>query len=319
MSDPAKKPADPAPVQAASPNGPASKEPFKPFFIAAGEHGQRIVSFDGSEWKDRQLGKEGETYRAVSCGNGRCAAVGSYGGSNIFATTADGVVWKTSQKDAQYSRYIRGLCFGKGFFLGLGGDPGSVGDSRPFVVTSPDGMVWSDATPISGKQHPCGRRAAFGGGRFVGVGDRGRRAASTDGHDWKDAPDVKAIDTLVDVGYGKGLFVGVGLNGLRMTSEDGLKWSNRQIGEEGEHLNSIVLAGEQFVAVGIGATYFSPDGIHWNRSPNKDAPLTAAYGNGTFVGLNWRGRILRSTDAIEWHQVHKSDYHFEAVAFNSGS
>ena len=244
-------------------------------------------------------------------------AVGTYGARGIFATTTDGIVWKTGQKDAHYTQYIRGLCFGEGFFLGLGGDPGAVGDSRPFVVTSPDGFDWSESKPIAGKN--TYRRVAFGAGRFVAVGDRGSRATSTDGHTWKEAPDVKAIDTLVDVGYGKGLFVGVGLNGLRMTSEDGLKWSNRQIGEEGEHLNSIILAGEQLVAVGMGATYFSPDGIHWKSSPNKNSPLTAAYGGGTFVGLNWRGRILRSTDAIDWRQVYKSDQHFESVAFNSGT
>jgi hypothetical protein len=304
MADPA-KPSD----HAQAPNK------SKSLFVAVGHQGQRIISVDGSEWKDRQLGKEGEVYRAVCCGNGRCVAVGSYGGSNIFASTVDGAVWKTSQKDAHYSQYIRGLGFGNGFFLGLGGDPGSVGDSKPFVVTSPDGVAWTDSTQISGKN--ILRRVAFGAGRFVGVGDRGRRATSTDGRTWQDAPDVKAIDTLVDIAYGKGLFVGVGLNGLRMTSEDGLKWSNRQIGEEGEHLNSIVLAGEQLVAVGMGATFVSSDGIHWKRSPNKDAPLTVAHGGGTFVGLNWRGRILRSTDAIEWQQVYKSEYHFEAVAFGT--
>jgi hypothetical protein len=291
--------------------------PAKSLFVAAGHQGQRIVSFDGSAWAARQLGKEGEVYRAACCGNGRCVAVGSYGGSNIFACSVDGMLWKTSQKDAHYSQYIRGLGFGNGIFLGLGGDPGSVGDSKPFVVTSSDGIAWSDLTPITGKN--ILRRVVFGAGRFVGVGDRGRRATSTDGRSWQDAPDVKAIDTLVDIAFGKGLFVGVGLNGLRMTSEDGLKWSNRQVGEEGEHLNSIVLAGEQLVAVGMGVTFHSSDGIRWTRSPNKDAPLTVAFGNGVFVGLNWRGRILRSADAIQWRQVYKSDYHLEAIAFGSAT
>ena len=62
------------------------------------------------------------------------------------------------------------------------------------------------------------RRAAWGAGRWVGVGDRGRRTTSTDGKVWKDAPGGKPVDTLIDVAFGKGIFVGVGLHGLRMTT-----------------------------------------------------------------------------------------------------
>ena len=70
-------------------------------------------------------------------------------------------------------------------------------------------------------------------------------------------PDVKAIDTLVDLTFGGGVFVGVGLHGLRMSTRDGLAWGHRQVGEEGEHLNSVVWTGDRFVAVGAGATYES--------------------------------------------------------------
>ena len=115
--------------------------------------------------------------------------------------------------------------------------------------------------------------------------------------------------------FGKEVFVGVGLHGLRMWSEDGLKWSPRLAGEEGEHLNSIVWTGERFVAVGMGATYTSADGKQWERVANKDAPLTVAYGNGVFVGARWEGRIMRSTDGVQWKQVHKCDQHVEALAY----
>ncbi len=160
------------------------------------------------------------------------------------------------------------------------------------------------------------RRLAFGKKLIVGVGDRGRRAASRDGgKSWQDAPDSRAIDTLADVAFGGERFVGVGLNGLRMSSHDGITWSTPQRGDEGEHLNSIVWNGEHFVAVGAGATYFSSDGEQWERQPNADAPLTVAYGGGVFVGLHWQGRIFLSTDALRWRQVFKGERHFEAVCF----
>ncbi|VTT97986.1 Uncharacterized protein OS=Chthoniobacter flavus Ellin428 GN=CfE428DRAFT_4842 PE=4 SV=1 [Gemmataceae bacterium] len=285
----------------------------KSLFVAVGHNGLRVTSPDGKTWSPPVLGKEGETYRCAAGGNGCVAAVGSYGGGNIFASTTTGTAWKTSGKDAQYSRYIRGLGFGNGTFIGLGGDPGSVGAARPFVLTSADGEKWDGPHDIPGKFMV--RRVAFGNKLFVAVGDRGRRAASPDGKAWTDAPEVKAIDTLVDVAFGAGVFVGVGLHGLRMLTRDGVKWTDRQLGDEGEHLNSVVWAKDRFVAVGAGATFTSKDGVKWDRTPNADAPVTVAYGNGAFVGPRWKGRLVRSTDGIKWEEVFKGEHHVEAVAF----
>jgi hypothetical protein len=285
----------------------------KSFFLAAGHSGLRLTSADGLTWSAPQVGKEGETYRCAAGGAGKLAAIGSFGGSNIFAATADGTNWKTSTRDAQYARYIRGLTFGADQFLALGGDPGAVGLARPFVFTSTDGEKWDAPHDIPGKFML--RRAAFGNKKFVAVGDRGRRAASPDGKTWTDAPEVKAIDTLVDVTFGNGVFVGVGLNGLRMTTADGLKWTDRQTGDEGEHLNSVVWAKDRFVAIGSGATYVSTDGVKWERTANSDAPVTAVYGGGAFVGSRWKGRLMRSTDGVKWTEVLKADHHIEALAF----
>lgn len=282
-------------------------------FVAVGHQGQRVVSENGADWTNPQLGKEGEVYRAVAFGSGACVAAGNFGGSNLFAATRDGLKWDVSTKDGQYKNFLRGMAYGNGGFLGIGGDPGAVGSSAPFVVRSADGVKWTDYLPIPGRH--ILRRVAWGDGLFVGVGDRGRRAASKDGRDWKDAPATKAADTLVDVAFGAGRFVGVGLHGLRSVTEDGLAWLHRFPGEEGEHINSVVWTGDRFVAVGQGATYFSADGLDWKRRENKDAPLIATFGAGVFAGTNWKGRILRSTDAVEWKQVYKAEHHLEAIAF----
>ena len=282
-------------------------------FAAVGHQGQRVVSENGADWKNLQLGKEGEIYRAAAFGNGAHVAVGNFGGNNILAATRDGATWTSASKEGQYKNFIRGLSFGNGGFLAIGGDPGAVGSSAPFVVQSTDGVTWGDYVNISGRH--ILRRLAWGNGLFVGVGDRGRRSVSKDGKLWSDSAEAKAVDTLVDVTFGAGKFVGVGLHGLRMASEDGLKWPHRFPGEEGEHINSVLWTGERFVAVGQGATYFSPDGLDWKRQENKDAPLIAAHGAGVFVGTQWKGRILLSKDAVEWRQVYKCEHHLEAIAF----
>jgi hypothetical protein len=283
-------------------------------YVAVGLDGLRVVSADGRTWTDAQLGREGESYRAVAFGNGLCVAVGSFGGDNILAATADGKTWKTGKHEAKYVKYMRGLTFGAGQFVALGGDPGCVGCSSPFVMFSKDGLTWDGPHAVPGK-HML-RRAARGDERFVAVGDRGRRAASKDGKEWADAPETKAIDTLVDVAFGNGAFVGVGLHGLRMTSADGLKWTDRQTGEEGEHLNSVVFAGGAFVAVGAGATYFSADGTKWERRPNENAPQVVAHG-GAFIGAVWKGRLFHSTDGVAWKETHKAERHILAVAAGS--
>jgi len=292
-------------------------------FLAVGQEGQRVVSENGTDWKNLTIGKEGEYYRAATYGNGKYVAVGTYGGNNILSSSPDGIVWKSTFKDGKYKYTLRGVGFAQGQFLAMGGEPVTVGAASSFVMTSTDGDTWTEPFFIAGKFMI--RRFAFGNNLWVGVGDRGRRAASPDGKDWKDAPQAKAIDTLVDVAFGNGVFVGVGLHGLRMASKDGLNWFSQVRGEEGIHLNSVVPTGKQFVAAGMGATsgapgltYFSPDGYAWTSKPNDDAPQTMCFGKGLFVGVNWRGRILTSPDALKWTQVYKSEHNFEAIAFGEG-
>jgi hypothetical protein len=281
-------------------------------FVAAGHQGLILASADGRTWSVAREGKEGEAFRAVVSGGGRWAAAGTFGGANLLASSADGRTWSEVRKDGQYRHYLRGMAHGGGTFVGIGGDPGSVGDSKPFVMLSAEGTTWSDFTFVSGKH--ILRRMAFGNGIFVGVGDRGRRSVSRDAKEWTDAPGTKAVDTLVDVAFGAGLFVGVGLHGLRMATRDGLAWEAPQRGEEGEHLNSVVWAGDRFVAPGQGATYVSKDGLAWTRHANAEAPQQAAWSGGIFCGVAWKGRILASGDGIAWETVHKAEHALEAVA-----
>lgn len=283
-------------------------------FVVVGHDGLRSTSADGTSWSTPTAGKEGETFRAVAVGGGRCVAGGVFGGRNLFAASNDGgATWKPSGNDAKYAHYVRGVAWTGEGFLAVGGDATSVGASHPFAMTSRDGVAWSEPRQIGGKH--ILRRVAAGAGLLVGVGDRGRRAVSKDGRSWTDAAGVKAIDTLVDVAFGDGVFVGVGLHGLRATTRDGLAWSAPQRGEEGEHLNSVLWTGDRFVAIGQGATWSSRDGERWERTPNVDAPETATFGDGVFVGVAWRGRILRSTDGVRWQQTCKADRHIEAVGF----
>ena len=283
-------------------------------FIAVGYDGLRITSPDGKTWSEEVLGKEGMTFNALAIGGGRCLTAGIHGGRNIFSVTDDGQNWQDSDSDAGYSRYSRGVFFARDRFYILAGDPVTVGNAKVEIFTTKDGSK-IESHAQQEKALSVLRRCAVGEDLFVAVGDRGRRAWSEDAITWHDDENSKPLETLIDIAYGNGVFVGVGLHGLRMTSDDGKTWGSQLVGEEGEHLNRILWTGDRFVAVGLGATYFSPDGHNWTREPNIDPPLTAAFGNGVFVGSNWKGRLMSSSDAIRWEQVHRCSQHVEAVEF----
>jgi hypothetical protein len=297
----------------------------QPLFVAVGVKGQRLTSPDGTTWTAGTAGLEGEVFRAVAFGNGRIVAAGTYGGGqNCFAVSKDrGATWQTVNKAGRETKSVHGMAFGGGKFIAVGGRPEVVGQCSPFSIVSEDGLEWGDYFEMN-ERLPILRRIAYGkapDGKFlyVGIGDRGRRATSSDGKAWTENEKARPLDTLMDIAYGeprgRGCFVGCGLHGLRTTSRDGANWSKPLVGEEGEHLNSIVWTGEAFVAVGTGATYVSPDGENWDRKPNSDAPLRVAYGNKTFVGANWRGRLLRSDDGLAWTQTHRCEENIEAVGF----
>ena len=282
-----------------------------PVFAAAGEDGMRCVSRDGRVWTNIQHGRDGESYSAIAFGNGRCVVAGRFGGSAPTAATEDGAAWQAATYDAKYSNYIQTLVFFKDRFLGIGGN---------FFIESDDGLKWGPTKKFPEKKalfgiDPTLHRFALGNGVLAGVGDFGNTIVTHDGRDWTFAPHTKPADALIDITFGNGMFVAGGLHGLRMRSQDGLTWTDRTPGEEGEHINFINFDGKRFVGVGQGATYISEDGLKWERIPNQSAPTIAAFGNDTYVGALWPGKLLRSTDGIKWEDVVELPQSVAALAF----
>ena len=71
-------------------------------FVAVGQQALRIASKDGVAWTHEEIGKEGETLRAVAYGNGIFAAVGGFGwGDQLMAYSRDGLDWHITPKTKQ--------------------------------------------------------------------------------------------------------------------------------------------------------------------------------------------------------------------------
>ncbi len=279
-------------------------------FCAVGHHGLRTLSKDGGSWSEPVRDEEESLHlKSVVFGGGMILAAGKSGANGYYFRSRDGVQWEEKRYRAGYGT-LGNFNWVNGKFIHSNGK-GSTQDVKPYIRTSTNGFDWSGEKRISGTKML--RRIVEGNGRFVAVGDYGRRSWSVDGENWENVSGTKPLDTLIDVAFGNGVFVGGGLHGMRMFSEDGETWSERVEGKEGEHINSMIWDGERFVGVGQGATYLSSGGRDWERVSNQGAPVTAAFGNGVFVGTLWRGRIQRSDDAISWETVADYPDHVERI------
>ena len=288
-------------------------------FVAVGENGLRAFSRDGLEWINQQVDRDGVLLQHVCFGQGRCLAIGKFGGDSIGWSTADGASWDAFKLNAQAYVGTYGPIFSAdGLFRVIA----EAGGPAPTEITSTEGKVWSARKPLTLDRKgmlgfdPSLRRVAQGNDRVVIIGDYGARLMRKTGAALFDiAPSAVAKNTLIDVAFGNGFFVGGGMHGLCMRSEDGLAWTDRTTGEEGEHINAMVWDGQQFVGVGQGATYLSKDGKAWRREPNENAPTNATFGNGVFVGTLWPGKLMRSTDGIRWKQVREFPFHVLAMSY----
>ena len=268
------------------------------------------------------------------------------------AVSADGIDWSNDidddQPDGDNNWQFRGVTFGNGMFVAVGGGTDGGDGFNGRVAWTTDGVSWNQQTDedgwlgdvawgdgrfvaaggagrvsisTNGTSWSAGtkdfardfRGIAFGNGRFVAVGDGGRRAVSTDGgNSW--ASDIDGGEDLTRVAFGNGVFVAVGKNGRRITSADGATWTDNTTG--GPPLQSIIFASERFIASGAGTVMTSPDGASWSTTDTGANVDHIAYGNNLYVATAWKDRLLSSSDALSWTERDNDDaIGFKGIAF----
>ena len=144
---------------------------------------------------------------------------------------------------------------------------------------------------------------AFGGGKYVAVGENNIIRTSTDGATWKtQQPGLSNSGTLYGIVFANNLFIAVGSSGVILTSPDGISWSIKSLGT-GHALKSITYGAGTFVVVGsAGSLLTSTDGQTWTQRPNgQDYLLDVAYLGHIFVAVGLNGVIKTSTDnGVNW-------------------
>lgn len=139
--------------------------------------------------------------------------------------------------------------------------------------------------------------------------------------------------TPTAMAYGNGMFVVVGYSGTVLTSSDGLQWTRRNLGST-VRLDTIIYAAGRFVAAGSAdratantSTFVSFDGVGWARGeiakPSGDLPIYVqklAYGGGLFLATDLYGRVVRSTDGIQWEVGPRlTSGYLNTIAFLNGA
>jgi photosystem II stability/assembly factor-like uncharacterized protein len=173
------------------------------------------------------------------------------------------------------------------------------------------------------------RGIAYGGNRFVAVGDGGRMATSPDGTTWTAVSDSKfGSDDINGIAFGGNRFVAVGDDGKMRTSTDGTNWTAVNT-NPGSLLNADgVLKQPAFSAIAYGNGKFvvsfncymatSMNGTTWTAvSDSKfgyDNISAIAYGNNRFVAVGDKGKMATSTDGTTWTAVSNSRFGTSAIS-----
>ena len=210
-------------------------------------------------------------------------------------------------------QFLYGVTYGNGVFVAVG--------QSGTILTSPDGLVWTDNTPTTSSI--CLYGVTFGGDAFVAVGDTGTVLSSPDHVTWTKKT-TSVPNALRAITYVNNTFVAVGSGGKILTSAtlDGSTWTSKTSGIVYSLAGIDATPQGQLVAVGSYATILSSDdALAWTvRSSGTYKILRGiARGKGKFVAVGDGGTILSSTNGSTWDVKTLTGVAFlNGIAFGNG-
>jgi len=262
-----------------------------------------LTSTDAFDWEPQYYAGASESLLGVAYGNGTFVAVG-YNGTVLSST--DTIVWNKGDSGTNAAVTLEGVAYGGGVFVAVGYGFDVTGGVVPVVLTSSDGLTWTNA-PVKEKGQLYG--VSYGGGTWLAVGGRHGVSfwfTSQDGLRWEE--NSYRDQMLFSAAWGNGYFVAVGgeyvdsalrvvFQRIEVTSTGVEVRSTHQTAYE--PLKSVAFGRGHFVAVG-GGVYTSSDGEAWATIDSVPSfkGNGVAFGAETFVTVgNWGG-ILQSDPLV---------------------
>ncbi len=175
----------------------------------------RILTFDGTDWKDRTVPAAAGRLVAVERGAGKWVALAEDG---LVFQSSNGQVWSPAGAEGRAPAGVRDLAFGA-----VGGQPLFIAVGRDQTrASSKDGLKWM---PAEGATSALAfTSVAIGNGYAVAAGENGRRMRTSDGVKWTDL--AAGGGTLHSVVFADGKFFAYSVDGLAYVSQDsGKSWT----------------------------------------------------------------------------------------------
>lgn len=175
-----------------------------------------------------------------------------------------------------------------GTYLAAGGDGG--------VAYSPDGYEWTAINAGGDNWY----NAAYGGDKYIVVGNRGQMMVSSDLESWQP---ITCGPYWSGVAYHNGQFISAGIFSNVAYSSDTEAWTTLTVGGS---WYDIVSGDGRLVLVGNdGRIAYSDNVADWTtETVGTGKWIGVAYGDGTYVTVNYEtGEIAHSSDGAEWDIV----------------
>ncbi len=287
----------------------------KPWILAVGHGGHRMVSRDGLSWQHHvawgQPAHDQNDLNAAVNFRGAFFVGGGYSYARLTAT-CDGQKWS------------EGRIPGGSPIFGLE----VVGDTlyaiclRGEVFKTADGAEWElvGRGEMPTKTHWI-RGTAVGNGLIVGSGDYGP-ALVCDPATGKITVTQMAGQTDKNatwrrVAFGNGTFVVGGQAGLLAATADGQTWHNNHTVPERGDVMCVEWTGKQFLAVTTQGVYASADGRTWQSREGKTPRQIRRVGDWLY-GYSWPpSNFSRSRDGVTWEPI-ENPQQWQAKAFAVG-
>ena len=242
--------------------------------------------------------------------NNRFMAVG-FGGR--LMTSTNGEIWTVQSTPT--TEILLDVEYANGLYVAVGG---TLQGGR-VIITSPDGINWTNNTP-GGSGFLKG--IAYGDGKFVTGGLNGSILTSTDGVSWQNQSSGTS-ERIFDMIYENGQFIAVGWSGTILTSPDGENWSS-QTPPIPNSLFGITYNDGLYIATGSASTILtSTDTINWTQripSPQLSTSLRrTVYAANTFLSVGQFDVYAYSFDGVNWSmaQTGISSGSLEGVAYGN--
>lgn len=244
-------------------------------YVQVTDHGGIYASTNRLVWERLESGTL-QDLRGLALLGDRWLVTGAEG-TALYSD--DGVSFHAARLEPPTTAWLEGVAASSDPAIAV-----AVGDEGTIYRTT-DGTNWSrvEATPLAAWLSGV----AYGGGRFVAVGEGGVVASSADGMTWETASSPTSA-YLTRVAYGDGRFLAVGDGGEILESTDGLRWrSERQIGLTNDLLVAALGPGRAVVA-GTDALWLREGTGRWlNQLSDQAIPVPAP--EWTYAAAVWDG------------------------------